>query len=121
MAYVSRGNARLHLRDYLVETDHLGAFRLNPKLAASEIVRVVAADANRDPAAVLENCRKHIRIFPGDFLAFGRRALTRLLLGDEAGAEPDIQEWSKLAPHWKEAIRLLVDETMRVRASSEAP
>ncbi len=115
-AYVSRGHARFHRRDPLAETDYVTAFSLDSKLAASEIIRVVSADFQRDPAAVLENCRKHIRISPKDFLAFGRRGLTRLFQGDDSAAELDIKEWLRLAPDWREIIPLLIDEAMRQRA-----
>src|SRR5262249_8109334 len=119
VAYVSRGHARFHKRDRLAANDYRTAFRLDARLAASEIIRIVAADLKRDPGAVFENCRKHIRIQPGEFSAFGRRGLTRLLQGKESEAELDFQEWLRLAPDWKNDLQLLIDEAMRVRAAQQ--
>jgi tetratricopeptide (TPR) repeat protein len=117
VAYVSRGHARFHQRDRLAANDYRTAFRLDPRLAAAEIVRVVAADLKRDPASVLENCRKHLRIHAGDFVAHARRGLTLLLQGNDSAAEQDFQEWLRLAPEWKDQLRLLIDEAQRRRGS----
>ena len=78
-------------------------------------MRVITACTLDDPAAVLENCRKHIRIYAHDFLAYGAR-LSRLLLGDGSGAEQDFRQWLRLAPEWKDFVPLLINEAQRQRS-----
>src|SRR5262249_50685028 len=81
MVYISRGNARYHLRDLACRDDYRTALRLNPLAAADEIVRMLVNDLQTDAAAVLENCRKHVRICPEDIVAQVRRGLSLWLLG----------------------------------------
>jgi hypothetical protein len=93
------------------------AFRLDARLAAAEIVRVLLQDLGRDAEAVLENCRKHIRINPGDLVAYARRGLTLLLLGREIEAEQDFQQVLRRGPEWGGPLRLLIAEATHRRAS----
>jgi tetratricopeptide (TPR) repeat protein len=116
-AYLSRGHARYHRRDPLATSDYRMAFRLDRRLAAAEIVRVLIRDLRGDAGAVLENCRKHIRINPGDIVAHARRGLTLLLQGRDAEAEPDFQQVLRLGPAWAGPLHLLIDEAARRRAS----
>jgi hypothetical protein len=93
------------------------AFRLDPRLAAAEIVRVLLEDLARDPEAVQTNCRKHLRINPDDLVAYARRGLTRLLRGEGAEAEEDFRELLRRGPEWSEVLRHLIDEANRRRPS----
>src|SRR5262245_39778693 len=104
MAYISRGNARYHLRDRGALSDYRVAFDLDPTAAAVEIVRIVSTDAEQGADEVLENCRKHVRIWPADFVAYARRGLTLALLGREAESARDLEECVRLAPDWAENL-----------------
>src|SRR5262249_48462383 len=117
VAYISRGHARYHRRDPLATLDYGIAFRLDPRLAASEIVRVLFRGLGRATADVLASCGKHIRINPGDLVAYARRGLTRLLQGRGAEAEEDFGEVLRRGPEWSEILRLLIDEATSRRAS----
>ena len=71
----------------------------------------------RDAEAVLENCRKHIRINPADLVAYARRGLTLLLQDRHDEAEQDFQQALSLGPEWGGPLRLLIDEATHRRAS----
>ncbi len=116
-AYISRGHARYHRRDPHGLDDYRMAFRLDARLAATEIVRVLLQDICRDSRAVLENCRKHIRINPEDLVAYARRGLTSLLEGRVVEAEQDFQQVLRLGPEWAGPLRLLINEASRRHAS----
>jgi len=63
---------------------------------------------------VLTNCDKHLRINPNDAVAYGRRGLTRLLIGD--AGEPawkDLDNLVRLQPGFRPALELLVEEAKR--------
>jgi tetratricopeptide (TPR) repeat protein len=98
MVYISRGNARYHLRDLAGLADYRAAFQLDPPAAAAEVLRVLAADVRDDAGAVLENFRKHLRICPGDIVAYARRGLTLLLLGRPEEAAADLRQVVQRAP-----------------------
>ena len=116
-AYISRGHARYHRRDFLGTNDYRMAFRLDPRLTAAEIIRVLLEGLRRDPEDVLENCRKHIRINPGDLVAYARRGLTLLILGRDEEAAQDFDQVLRRGPEWKGLLRLLIGEAERRRAS----
>lgn len=88
--YISRGNARYHLRDPRGVLDYRMAFRLDADGAAREFVRILATDVQRDAEAVLDNCNKHLRLSDRDVQAYARRGLTLLHLGRDAEAAPDL-------------------------------
>ena len=108
-AYISRGNARYHLRDLAGFADYRMAFTIDPQLAVGEVVRHLVADLRRDPVAVLSNCRKHLRINPDDLTAYARRCLTLLLLGRAEEAEPDLDQIRRRSPEVLPCLVLLVD------------
>jgi tetratricopeptide (TPR) repeat protein len=107
-AYLSRGNARYHLRDRGAAADYELAFDLDPQAAAAEVVRILREDLQRDVEEVLENCRKHLRINPDDGMARARRGLTLLLLGRDAEAAPDLEELLRWRPDWEGALALVI-------------
>src|SRR5262249_36171714 len=113
-AYVSRANARHHMRDQEAIVDYHAAFRINPHGAAAEIIRILILNYQEDGDLVFENCRKHLRIYPDDIVAFARRGLTFSLLSKEAEAARDFQEILRRSPEWKETLDLLF-ETLRNR------
>ena len=67
--------------------------------------------------SVLENCRKHIRINPGDLVAYARRGLTLLLQGRDPEAEAGFQELLRAAPEVRSLLRLLIEEAQRRRTT----
>jgi tetratricopeptide (TPR) repeat protein len=114
-AYMSRGNTRYHLRDLGAIEDYVVAFRLDPALAASEIIRILRDDLRRDAHAVLENCRKHVRICPNDLVAYARRGLSLLLLGREEEAQENFERMRLRSPdpNWKQYLDLLIESARR--------
>jgi serine/threonine-protein kinase len=62
MVYISRANARHHLRDLACGDDYRKAFRLDSQAAAAEIIRILIYDLNIDAAVILENCGKHVEV-----------------------------------------------------------
>jgi tetratricopeptide (TPR) repeat protein len=115
MAYISRGNARYHLRDRNAQDDYLTALAINSAAAAAEIIRILVGDLEEDAEAVLENCRKHVRICPDDVLAYGRRGLTLWLQGREAEAARDFEQCLHKGPAWQAHFELLVEAARRHR------
>jgi tetratricopeptide (TPR) repeat protein len=111
--YISRGNARYHCRDPRGVVDFRMAFRLDPEGAADELLRIITADARRNPQAVLDNCTRHLRINAGDLLASARRGLTLLLLGRDAEAEPDLARVRAHVPDLQAHLQRLVQLARR--------
>jgi tetratricopeptide (TPR) repeat protein len=111
--YISRGHARYHRRDPLATKDYTMAFRLDARLTASEIVRVLLQDLRRDAGAVLENCRKHVRINSGDLVAYARRGLSLLLQGRDAEAAQDFEQILSRGPEWAGHLQLLIEQARR--------
>ena len=106
--YISRGNARYHLRDVNALRDYRMAFRIDAVEAGREVARLLAEDAHRDAEDVLENCRKHLRINPRDALALVRRGLTLLLLGRAEEAAPDLEAGARLHPDYRAILEQAV-------------
>jgi tetratricopeptide (TPR) repeat protein len=112
--YVSRGNARYHLRDRRGVIDYRMAFRLDPDSAASEVSRALTA---LDAADVLRNCDKHLRLNDRDALAYARRGLTLLLMGREVEAEADFARCRELVPDMAVCLYRVI-ERLRARVSA---
>jgi hypothetical protein len=115
MAYISRGNARYHLRDRNAQADYRTALEINAPAAAAEIIRILVADLQEGAEGALENCRKHVRICP-DVVAYGRRGLTLLLQRKEAEAALDFELFLRKDPTWKADLELLIETARRHRA-----
>ena len=98
LAFVSRGHARYHRRDFGGVMDYRRALRLNAEGTVREIARLVREDAARDPQAVLKNCNKHLRIDDRDPIARARRCLTLALLGRNAEAAEEMEAFRAMAP-----------------------
>jgi hypothetical protein len=92
VAYISRGNARHHRRDWLGLADYRMAFRIDPEEAGRELVRALTEGARRDPDEVLANSEQHLRISDRDVLAHARRGSTLVLLGREEEAAPHLDQ-----------------------------
>jgi tetratricopeptide (TPR) repeat protein len=103
--YFSRGHARYHRRDLRGVSDYRMAFRLDPEAAAQELVRYLKEDVRRDPAGVLENCEKHLRISGRDLIAHVRRGFALVLLGRETEAAPDLDAFLRMAPDFESHLR----------------
>jgi tetratricopeptide (TPR) repeat protein len=112
LAYVSRANARHHLRDPLGFRDYQMAFRLDSSGTAAELVRLVRERAHGDAAEVLDNCARHLRLDPRDLTAHAWRGLTLVALGRAEEAGPHLTQVLALAPevkpHLDEMLRLVV-------------
>jgi tetratricopeptide (TPR) repeat protein len=108
-AYISRGNVRYHLRDLGGHADYRTAFRIDPRFAADEIVRILDRDLDDDPEGVFENCRQHVRICSNDLVAYARRGLTLLLSGREAEAAIDFDQVVRSSPEWKGNLEHLIE------------
>jgi tetratricopeptide (TPR) repeat protein len=113
MAFISRGNARHHLRDAGALVEYQAAFRINPQAAAAEVIRMLILNFQEDGDLVFENCRKHLRIYPDDIVAFARRGLTLLLQGKETEAERDFEQCLRRSPAWKDHLELLIETARR--------
>jgi tetratricopeptide (TPR) repeat protein len=98
LAFVSRGHARYHRRDFGGVADYRTALRIDAKGTIREVARLVREDAARDPQAVLKNCRQHLRINDGDAVAHARCCLTLALLGRPAEAAEEMECFRALAP-----------------------
>jgi tetratricopeptide (TPR) repeat protein len=110
---ITRGNAHYHNCDGAASADYKAAFRLDPDLTTRELVGIVVDHARRAPVAVLEHCRKHLRIDPDDIMSYARRGLTLLLLGREAEAEPDFERMRQMDPEWRPYLALLIEGVRR--------
>jgi serine/threonine-protein kinase len=122
MVYLSRANARHHLRDLACGDDYRMAFQLNSQATAAEIIRILVSDLHTDAAVVLENCGKHVRFCPEDSIIYARRGLSLWLLGREAEAVRDFEQCLQRGPDWKAYLDLLIEAAKRHRAvHREAP
>jgi tetratricopeptide (TPR) repeat protein len=106
--YISRGNARYHLREARGVFDYRMAFRINPEAAAREIIRLLDADLRSDAGPVLDNCDKHLRINDRDLTAHARRGLTLVLLDREAEAAAHFALLRAALPDMEEIWILLI-------------
>ena len=115
IAYISRGNARYHLRNPAGVTDYLAAFRIDRQRAAGEIIRVLTCGVREDHDDVLENCRQHLRICPDDLIAYARRGLSLLILGREREAAEDFKQIAARStdPEFRRHLALLVKSARR--------
>ena len=118
--YISRGNARYHVRDPRAVFDYRIAFRLDAEGAAREFVRIVTTDAQRDAEAVLDNCNKHLRLSDRDVLAYARRGLTLLLLGRDAEAAHDTARCRALLSDALPYFQRVLDLMLHSRGSPAA-
>lgn len=115
MLYLSRGNARHHLRDFACRDDYHTAFQLHPQAAAAEVVRIVVNDLQTDAAVVLENCRKHVRMCPEDVIAYARRGISLWLVGRQAEAEKDFEQFIRRRPDWKGHLERIIEAARQQR------
>jgi tetratricopeptide (TPR) repeat protein len=110
VAYLSRGNARYHLREPGAFLDHRHALLTAPALAVEEMLHMFVDDLKKDPAALLRNCEKHLRINRGDVTAMLRRGVALLVLHrDLEQARLDLARGFELAPEMKQPLTPLVD------------
>jgi tetratricopeptide (TPR) repeat protein len=116
MVYLSRANARHHLRDLACGDDYRMAFQLNSQAAAAEIIRILVNDLHTDAAVVLDNCGKHVRICPEYSIVYVRRGLSLWLLGREAEVVRDFEQCLQRGPEWKPLLDLLIEAAKWHRA-----
>lgn len=92
--HVHRGDASYHDGNAAgLLTNYKQAFQYNPDLAARLIVERLADDVQVNFRLVLANCDKHLRENPDDFIAYARRALVWILIGQDDDAGRDIEQF----------------------------
>jgi tetratricopeptide (TPR) repeat protein len=121
VAYVSRGNARYHLRDRRGVVDYVTAFTLDADVAAQELVRILVDGVRRDAEDVLDNCRKHLRISDHDVLAHARCGLTLVILAREEEAVPHLQRFRALVPQATAFLDRVLAVARANRLGAETP
>jgi tetratricopeptide (TPR) repeat protein len=121
VVYLSRGHARYHQRDPESYLDYLHAFAAAPEFTVREIVRVLTMDLKRDAEAVLNNCRRHLRINSGDIVALARRSVTLLLLGRDQEAAADASATVSLCPAMEPLLEALRPQSVHQRVSTTNP
>jgi tetratricopeptide (TPR) repeat protein len=114
--YLMRGNAHYHLGT-LAETyaDYRRAFRIDPDLAAGQIVRLLLREVATDAAAALSACDEHLQRHPDDFLTCGRRGLLLLLLGRDDEARADLDTFCIRSPQDAGWLQRVIDGVLRRR------
>ncbi len=120
-AYIARGGSRYHAGDPEAHVDYWMALLIDPRVAATKVVRKLAADLRRDPVAVLANCARHLRRGPGDIVAHARRGLSLLLLGRDGEAEEDLAQVLLRGPEWTGRLDRLIAEAKQQRATIPTP
>jgi tetratricopeptide (TPR) repeat protein len=114
-AYIYRGNARHHFSDPRAGEDHLRGFRLNSGLYAREVVELVHWDLTRDPAAVLQQCERHLAVTPDDLVALCRRALCCQLLNRTEEAKADLERIAAAGPEMCDGLALIQQAVEELR------
>jgi tetratricopeptide (TPR) repeat protein len=119
--YLMRGNAYYHLGT-LGETyaDYRRAFRIDPGLAASQIVRLLLREISTGAGMALAACDEHLRHHPDDFLTCGRRGVILLLLGRDHEAAPDLDAFRTRSPQDADWLQRVIDVVLR-RRQPDAP
>jgi tetratricopeptide (TPR) repeat protein len=117
--YLMRGNAHYHLGT-LAETyaDYRRAFRIDPDLAASQIVRLLLREISSGAAAALAACAEHLRRHPDDFLTCGRRGVLLLLLGRDDEARADLDTFRARSPQDAGWLQLVIGGVLRRRQAA---
>jgi serine/threonine-protein kinase len=114
VAWLSRGNARYHQRDPKAFLDHLYVLAVAPALGVEELLAMFVADAQKDAAALLRNCDRHLRINPHDVTALCRRGFSRLVLNrDTELAERDLEKAYSLCPDLRAPLAPLAEAARR--------
>jgi hypothetical protein len=115
-AFISRANARYHNRDAKALWDYWHVLKVEPAFGAREIIDMLADDLRNDERSVLVHSDRHVRMNNADPAAFGRRGLSRLLLGiSDGSAEGDLERLVELVPDFAPCLQLLVERVRIVR------
>jgi serine/threonine-protein kinase len=94
--HIHRGDARYHAGDSAgFVADYRRAFQLNPRAAARLVVERLAADIRSNLRQVLANCAKHLLANHADDIAHARRGLIYLLMGQDADADRDFEQFHR--------------------------
>ncbi|MBL8794206.1 MAG: tetratricopeptide repeat protein [Planctomycetia bacterium] len=97
--HLHRGDARYHLGEpNALLADYRLAFAGNTELAARVVVERLAQDLRANSRLVLANCLEHQRRNPNDFVAWSRRSLVWLLLGQDGEAQADAEQFYRVSP-----------------------
>lgn len=97
--HIHRADARYHLGDVgALVSGYRQAFAGNKEFSARIVVERLALDARANLKRLLANCFDHLRRNPNDLVAWSRRSLIWLLLGKDAEAQSDAEQFYRLSP-----------------------
>lgn len=118
--YVCRGDASYHDGNAAgLLANYRQAFQLEPKLACQLVVERLARDLEANARLVFANCDKHLRENPNDFIAFARRGLVWLLLGNDAEGQADLARFYEKHPkNPLGLVKALSEEAQRYRVEN---
>jgi Tfp pilus assembly protein PilF len=114
--HLHRGDARYHAGDSdgLLD-DYRRAFELDPRLAARLFVERLAADIRANLQLVLANCDKHLMMNPADHIVHARRGLVYLLMGQDADAERDFEQFHRKRTRKLGLLEIMIPEARKYR------
>jgi len=96
--HIHRADARYHLGDVAaLVKGYQQAFAGNRELSARIVIERLALDARANLKRLLANCFDHLRRNPNDLVAWSRRSLVWLLLGKDAEAQADSEQFYRLS------------------------
>jgi tetratricopeptide (TPR) repeat protein len=97
--FVSRGDALYHTGNAAgLLADYRRSAKIDIDRTAKLIVSRIARDIEASCRLLLANCDKHLRACPDDAVVYARRGLVYLLLGQDADARRDIDEYYRRNP-----------------------
>ena len=87
------------------------------------IVRTLAAALEEDPTVTLQSCHEHVGQDPDGPIGYARRGLTLLLLGNDAEADADFDQFRRRSPedagHFQELLRQVLERRGRKQIAPE--
>lgn len=114
--HIHRGDARYHTGDIAgFVDDYRRAFQLDPRAAARLIIERLAADIRSNLRLVLANCGQHLMANQADDIAHARRGLIYLLMGQDADADRDFEQFHRKHVQKLGLIEILIPEARKYR------
>ena len=115
--YVCRGDALYHSGNAQgLLADYIRACKIDLLRTSKLIVEHLVRDIGANYRLLLANCDKHLGMNPDDVVVFARRGLVRLLVGHDADAQRDFDEFYRKNPHNPMGVvKGLIDEAIRFR------
>jgi tetratricopeptide (TPR) repeat protein len=120
--FICRGDARYHQGDSAgLLVDYRQAFQLDADLAARLVVERMACDIEANFRLLLANCDKHLQSNPKDFVAYARRGVVWLLVGQDDDAQRDFDRFYQLHPHNPLGLVRRLAEKARDHRAAQGP